>query len=158
MRNTKTFFFKKPKVDRKVPYYLRTYKFSKVWIKGNFYSKDFNGNDLYFFLTLTSTYKNIFFNLVDVYGKNIKVFSIGLKGNKKLLIIIEKVAYELVKFLENFGQDINIILKINGNYLDNRIKRIINILSLQSFIKLLTLIEYRTYAHNGIRKRKKKRL
>ena len=95
---------------------------------------------------------------MDIYGKNIKVFSVGRYGNKKLLIIIEQVAYELTKFLENFGQDVKLILKINGNYLDARLKRIVNILSLQPFLKILTLIEYRAYAHNGIRNRMKKRL
>ena len=68
------------------PFFLRTYKFTRRGILGNHYIKKFTKYNDYIFLILKSTYKNFFFNLVDIFGNNLAVFSMGSIGNKKILL------------------------------------------------------------------------
>jgi len=140
------------------PFFLRTYKFTRRGILGNHYIKKFTKYNDYIFLILKSTYKNFFFNLVDIFGNNLVVFSMGSIGNKKILLNIEKLTIKLIKFLKWKYKKVLLLVKIDANITDIRVLKCLNILILQKFIKILTYIDYRGYAHNGIRKRKLKRL
>ena len=104
------------------------------------------------------TLKNIFFNVVNIFGQNLAIFSVGSLGNKKYQASIEKTIVKVLRYLKSLGQEINLIIKVKGNALDGRLKRIIKTFFDQKFIRVLTIIDNRPYSHNGLRKKKKKRL
>jgi small subunit ribosomal protein S11 len=139
-------------------------KFSKIWLKISKYinknNKKIKNINYFGIVTINICLNNTYITLTDLEGKVISVLCGGLlkiKGPKRSTnVASETIAYKMASLIKNKNIQF-IILKLNGILHTRKMKSALKAIRTGNYA-IIKCINITPKAHNGIRRKKRKRL